>query len=211
METEYVYVLKLEEGKFYVGKSKDVDARLRAHRKGAQEWAWTAKYKPVPGDDAIFYRDVVQHNTHEDAMTKEMMSKYGIETVRGGTYSQVKLPQHQERTLNDEKCTWEDRCFVCMKKGHMSRFCPNRRAFEASPGPGRREGAATSTVDELTNGVRNLRVKPTCGENGGKTKDGRPCGNRRIGEVCQRCYWHCNDKNCKLPKHIETRTKSGRP
>ena len=141
LETEYVYVLKLEEGKFYVGKSKDVHERLRAHRKGAQEWAWTAKYKPVPGDDAILYRGVVQHNTHEDAVTKEMMSKYGIENVRGGTYSQVKLPEHQERTLKDEKCTWEDLCFVCMEKGHMSRFCPNiprhrrafRHAFETSP------------------------------------------------------------------------------
>jgi predicted GIY-YIG superfamily endonuclease len=166
MDVEYVYVLKLEEGKFYVGKSKDVDARLRYHRKGANARAWTAKYKPVPGDDAIYYQEVMKHNTYEDAMTEKVMFDFGIENVRGGTYSQEKLPPHQVQTLEDKKCTWEDRCFVCMKKGHMSRFCPNRRAFEASPGPGRREGAATSTVDELTKGVRNLRVKPTCGENG---------------------------------------------
>jgi hypothetical protein len=41
METEYVYVLKLEEGKFYVGKSKDVDARLRG----------------VPGREAVVQAD----------------------------------------------------------------------------------------------------------------------------------------------------------
>ena len=69
MNIEYVYVLKLEDGKFYVGKSKDVDARLREHRKGAKKWAWTAKYKPVPGDDAILYLDKMGHNTHEDAHT----------------------------------------------------------------------------------------------------------------------------------------------
>tara|TARA_B110000261_G_scaffold150886_1_gene178802 strand:+ start:57 stop:269 length:213 start_codon:yes stop_codon:yes gene_type:complete len=70
MDVEYVYVLKLEEGKFYVGKSKDVDARLRYHRKGANARAWTAKYKPVPGDDAIYYQEVMKHNTYEDAMTE---------------------------------------------------------------------------------------------------------------------------------------------
>ena len=215
LETEYVYVLKLEEGKFYVGKSKDVHERLRAHRKGAQEWAWTAKYKPVPGDDAILYRGVVQHNTHEDAVTKEMMSKYGIDNLRGGTYSQVKLPEHQERTLKDEKCTWEGLCFVCMEKGHMSRFCPNiprhrrafRHAFEASPEPGRREDASTSRVDDLTKSVRNMRVKPTCGDSGGKTQLGEPCRSMQIGKECKRCYWHCNDAKCKFPKHIATRNR----
>ena len=205
METEYVYVLKLEEGKFYVGKSKDVDARLRYHRKGANARAWTAKYKPVPGDDAIYYQEVMKHNTYEDAMTEKVMFDFGIENVRGGTYSQEKLPPHQVQTLEDKKCTWEDLCFMCKKKGHMSRFCPSpyRRAFEASSEPDRQEDAATSTVDELAKSLTNLRVEPTCGENGGKTQSGKPCGNKKIGKVCQRCYWHCNDKNCKLPKRQE--------
>ena len=200
MNIEYVYVLKLEDGKFYVGKSKDVDARLREHRKGAKKWAWTAIYKPVQGDDAIYYRDELRHNTSEDAMTIEMMSEYDIKNVRGGTYSSVILPPHHKKTLEDMKSTWEDRCFVCHEKGHFSRSCPNRPT---------QSRVATSGVDDLTRGMETMSVKPTCGDNGGKNKDGKPCGNPYIGSVCQRCHWHCNDKKCKLPKHIEKRKNRG--
>jgi len=207
LETEYVYVLQLEMDKLYVGKSKDVHERLCEHRKGAT--AWTAKYKPVPGDVAIFYEEVMHHKTDEDAMTERVMSDFGIENVRGGTYSQVILSPWLLKTLEDKKCTWGDLCFVCKKKGHTSRICPDRLGHR---GILRRVRVATSIVsgvEELTERVGNMRVKPTCGDSGGKTQLGEPCRGMQIGKECKRCYWHCNDAKCKLPKHIATRNKRG--
>jgi putative endonuclease len=39
-----VYVLQNEQGKFYIGLSEDVDARLLQHNNG--ESKWTSKYRP---------------------------------------------------------------------------------------------------------------------------------------------------------------------
>ena len=42
-----IYVLKLEENKYYIGQSKDTEQRKRLHLKGKQGSEWTKKYKPI--------------------------------------------------------------------------------------------------------------------------------------------------------------------
>jgi len=43
---EQVYVLELEEGKYYVGKTKHSDVRIGQHFDGDGS-VWAQKYKPV--------------------------------------------------------------------------------------------------------------------------------------------------------------------
>ena len=69
------YVLKLEDNKWYIGKSMSLKKRLKQHwsGKGAR---WTAKHKPVELVQ-LYAGDV------EKEKTQYAMAKYGKENVRG--------------------------------------------------------------------------------------------------------------------------------
>ena len=122
MENTNIYVLKLQGGKYYVGKSADVIGRYQQHLSGKGS-AWTNKYKPISlleckSDVSPF---------EEDKVVKEYMSKYGIENVRGGTYTQVTLDAVQMEALNREMRGGTDACHECGKKGHFAKYCPNKK------------------------------------------------------------------------------------
>jgi predicted GIY-YIG superfamily endonuclease len=77
MQETNIYVLKLQEDKWYVGKTNDVDKRFQDHRDG-QGSAWTNKYPPVE------LVEVQKGNSFdEDKITKVYMLKYVVENVRG--------------------------------------------------------------------------------------------------------------------------------
>jgi cellular nucleic acid-binding protein len=59
----------------------------------------------------------------EDKITKEYMLKYGIENVRGGTYTQIELTESQIKLINNELRGAMDECLKCGKKGHFASEC----------------------------------------------------------------------------------------
>jgi len=75
-----VYVLKLDNGKYYVGHAVDVYRRLRNHKTDGGS-IWTKEH----GVKAIIQ---VTDGTHDDEniITLEMMDKHGWENVRGGKW-----------------------------------------------------------------------------------------------------------------------------
>jgi predicted GIY-YIG superfamily endonuclease len=79
-----VYCLRLESGKFYVGKSTDIDERLKSHSA-----KWTQEYDPISVDD------VFPANTELKALEREVtlmyMSKYGWQNVRGAGWTSVNM------------------------------------------------------------------------------------------------------------------------
>jgi predicted GIY-YIG superfamily endonuclease len=78
----YVYVLKLERGKWYVGWTKDLLRRLKLHW-GGEGAKWTMKYMPVE------IAGIVPGNLDIENWITELMSKrYGAGNVRGGTRCQ---------------------------------------------------------------------------------------------------------------------------
>lgn len=116
--TTNVYVLKLQGGHYYVGKSSDVQNRFKEHKNGNGS-AWTRKYKPIsilriiPGVSAF----------EEDKVTKEFMSKYGIDKVRGGTYVQINLDDSQRDSLEKELRGAKNLCMQCGRSGHFISEC----------------------------------------------------------------------------------------
>ena len=160
--TQHIYVLKLEDGKFYVGKTTDVRRRLEKHRRGCNTWAWTAKHKPIPGDDAIYFVETMTEPTAEDAITERMMCEYGIDKVRGGTFSKPNLPEHQAKTLKDKWCTWTDSCFVCREAGHKSINCRRRKEMvrrDLEEAREREPLAREEDVDELTETLQGVSLE----------------------------------------------------
>ena len=79
MEMTNIYVLRLAEGKFYIGKSGLPENRILDHFSLCGS-VWTRKYNPV---------EVVEimkgDNFDEDKITKKYMSTHGIDNVRGGS------------------------------------------------------------------------------------------------------------------------------
>jgi predicted GIY-YIG superfamily endonuclease len=113
-----IYILKLTSGKYYVGKSDNPMARYQQHLNGNGS-AWTKKYKPV-SIEKIFPN---ASDFDEDKYTKEYMSKYGIENVRGGTYVEINLDDFQVESLERELWGAKNKCTQCGREGHFVKDC----------------------------------------------------------------------------------------
>jgi cellular nucleic acid-binding protein len=118
MLTTNVYALKLANGKYYIGKSDNLEQRIQSHFSGSGA-AWTREHKPLK---LVEIRENVSH-FEEDKMTKEYMEKYGIDNVRGGAYTQVELPEDSREYLRREIRGSTDVCFKCNRKGHWANQC----------------------------------------------------------------------------------------
>jgi hypothetical protein len=59
----------------------------------------------------------------EDKITKEYMSKYGIDKVRGGSYVEVELSPFQIDALQKEIWAANDLCTKCGRSGHFVKDC----------------------------------------------------------------------------------------
>ena len=85
--------------------------------------SWTKKYKPI----SLVKCDSNVSPFEEDKVVKEYMSTYGIDNVRGGSYTQVILDSVQTEALNREIRGGTDACQQCGQKGHFMRYCPNKK------------------------------------------------------------------------------------
>jgi hypothetical protein len=116
--TTNIYILRLTNGKYYVGKTNDVQKRYWEHKvgKGAE---WTRKYPPECVQSII--RDASPFD--EDRYVKEYMSKFGVDSVRGGSYSQTILDDAQKSAIEMELRCAEDTCMRCGRAGHFVATC----------------------------------------------------------------------------------------
>jgi predicted GIY-YIG superfamily endonuclease len=118
MSKTNIYVLRLEGGRYYVGKSDNVMNRYQQHLNGSGS-AWTKKYKPVSLEKII--ENV--SSFEEDKITKEYMYKYGIDKVRGGSYVEIQLSKFHTDALNMEIRGAKDLCTKCGRSGHFVKDC----------------------------------------------------------------------------------------
>jgi predicted GIY-YIG superfamily endonuclease len=115
-----LYVLQLEEGKFYVGTTeKSAQERLQDHL--SQPTQWTAKYKPL----ALIREECPYRPFSEDAVTLELMQRYGVEQVRGGRFASLILSSEQIRAILASIAHEEGRCFTC-GGNHFSHQCQEK-------------------------------------------------------------------------------------
>jgi len=88
--TEYiVYALELNDNKFYIGVTAELEQRIKTHKKGGKSSSgWCKKHG--------FIRLIETFNTYttnyvdacliEDSVTLNYIVKYGSENVKGGIY-----------------------------------------------------------------------------------------------------------------------------
>jgi predicted GIY-YIG superfamily endonuclease len=95
-----IYALQLQEGKFYVGKTHinwGIEITFDEHVKG-YGCEWIRKYKPL----SIIEKYEHDSEFEEDILTKKYMMKYGIQNVRGGSYTKIELESWQINCLEHE-------------------------------------------------------------------------------------------------------------
>lgn len=120
---EIIYVLALENDKYYVGKTCNLARRLDEHYNGDGA-AWTKLYKPVK----CLATHVSSSKFDESVVTKEWMLTKGINNVRGGAYTQVHLSKTTLSCLLQELWDAENKCRKCGSSSHFAASCSAKEA-----------------------------------------------------------------------------------
>lgn len=126
MNRDLVYVLHLLEGKFYVGRSSHFLKRLNTHF--VRGSVWTREYPPI---EVLALHQPVE-DFDEDKITLRYMKQYGIDNVRGGTFSAVELKTSDKEVIQRMLTHAGGRCFTCHRKGHYASNCPEKRIEQYS-------------------------------------------------------------------------------
>jgi predicted GIY-YIG superfamily endonuclease len=117
-----VYVLELEDGRVYVGSSRDVPRRISQHAAGSGS-AYTKIYRPtgvqlprlgnVEGDGDAAERDE----------TLRYMMLRGVPFVRGWKFARVDMPPDEFDEAESNIRELFDLCRKCGYKGHFCTYC----------------------------------------------------------------------------------------
>ncbi len=147
-----IYALKLEKGKYYVGKTdrfEGAEIRFQEHLSGRGS-EWTKMYKPISIIETYEHYSTFE----EDVLTKKYMMKYGIENVRGGSYTKIDLEEWQVKSLEHEFKSVNDKCFKCGKNGHFAKHCGKGQYSEYLS-----KFETEKTIEEEIARLENVRTK----------------------------------------------------
>ena len=114
----FIYSLKLQRGKYYIGKTDKPTFRLEDHFASSGS-AWTKKYKPISIYQLI--PDMSDHD--EQRITQEYMNKYGIDNVRGGPWCKVVLSDEERLFIQNLLDGENDKCYQCGSSDHFAKDC----------------------------------------------------------------------------------------
>jgi cellular nucleic acid-binding protein len=114
----YIYALKLEQNKYYIGKTNIPHFRIENHfnSNGSE---WTKMYKPL----SILEIKPNCDDYDEDKITRQYMDKYGIDNVRGGSFVSIMLNKPTIDILQQMSNGTNNKCFTCGGNGHFSKDC----------------------------------------------------------------------------------------
>jgi len=118
-----VYVLEMKDGGFYVGKSSDIEERLRQHAGKSDRGAGAVCAKGFVSRVATLTPRCEDMEAWERAETLALMYKHGIERVRGWMYASQEMTEQQREHAFSQICEKNDLCRRCGHGGHFAASC----------------------------------------------------------------------------------------
>lgn len=110
-----IYILRLYNDKWYIGRSGNVERRFEQHVNGDGA-KWTFLHKPINIHET---RDIITEND-EDIVTREYMKQFGIYNVRGGKYCAVEFkPWHIREIKKDMENDKKKNDFIFNPETHF--------------------------------------------------------------------------------------------
>lgn len=118
-----IYILKLNNDKYYVGRSSmdNYQNRINSHfaNKGA---AWTRKFGVLEIDKILL--DSQPYD--ETRYTLIYMEKYGIDNVRGAEFSRIDLSKETKKLIERAIFNESDVCYLCGSYKHFANDCKEK-------------------------------------------------------------------------------------
>jgi hypothetical protein len=121
-----IYYLKLENSKYYVGRTYNIMKQYEEHQNGTA-CSWTKLHKPIN------YSILISENVSifdTDRYTKEFMSVYGIDNVRGGSYSKIMLSEVEKHFIQKEIWFTMNVCIRCGRLDHYIKDCNSKTTID---------------------------------------------------------------------------------
>ena len=136
----FIYVLECASHKYYIGKTNNPKFRFEQHFT-TNSTAWTTKYKPIR-----LYQLIPDCDDYdEDKYTLQYMEKYGINNVRGGSYSKLILDNNEIVFITKRIDSATDKCYKCGNSGHFVKDCDTITESSSS------NSFITNTITQLFN------------------------------------------------------------
>jgi len=120
----FIYVLKLEKFKWYIGRSSNVNGRYQQHATGNGA-EWTKLFKPM----SMLPHPKIETSPHdEDNLTLEYMCQYGIENVRGASFTKLVFSADELTSLQQRVRDHLRLCRGCALPGHFIANCSQSKS-----------------------------------------------------------------------------------
>ena len=127
MRKTNLYILRLVNGKYYVGVSKNPQRRIKDHFAG-NGVGWTRTHKPVSVEAVINGVDIFD----EVMWTKKPMAEKGILNVRCGYYVHDEIPEPEQKMIQQEIWSAKSVCMRCGRSGHFIGLCQHTRDIDGN-------------------------------------------------------------------------------
>lgn len=102
-----IFLLELQHGKFYAGSHSDPEKAMEECREGLGP-VWTRIHRPVRLREVIRIAPVGDLDHH----VRKWMLQYGVDNVRGGSWTDVRLSDKDRQMLCGE-LTRQRGCIMC--------------------------------------------------------------------------------------------------
>lgn len=127
-----VYTLALQDACFYVGRAKnasELETRVAQHMAGDGS-EWTKMHTAL----ALVHQIDDAKTTDEDSRVIELMAKYGVEHVRGGSFCTPILSEAEIKFLGKMVDSARGTCYTCHSTQHCTNECPRNMAKSEAKG-----------------------------------------------------------------------------